>query len=84
MISPQTDLKLAKGLRRLAKDQRRGSAPPPGEVSRADIARRAGVSEITIANIERLFAARLAAALLNDPSTPTNLIRQARLTISKL
>lgn len=84
MLSPRTDAKLTKGLRRLAQDQRRGHAPPAGEVTRADIARRAGVSEGTILNIERMFAARVALGLINDPETPKHLVRAARSYLSSI
>lgn len=84
MLSPKTEAKLAAGLRRLAEDQAGGKAPMPGEVTRAEIARRAGVSESTIANIERLFAARLALSLLNDPDTSPHLARTAAAVIAKL
>ena len=78
MLSPRTDAKLAKGLRLLAEDQRAGHAPPAGEVGRSDIARRAGVSEGTILNIERMFKARLASSILRDPHAPHHLARIAR------
>jgi hypothetical protein len=84
MLSPRTDALLAAGLRRLKRDQESGKAPPVGVVSRAAIARRAGVSEDVIRGIERVFAARLAAAILRDPAAPTHLTRAAERFLAKL
>lgn len=84
MLSPRTEKKLADGLLILAVEQAVGAAPPDGEVTRADIARRAGVSETTILNIERLFQARLANAILEDPKAPRHLTRFARAIIENL
>jgi hypothetical protein len=72
-MTPLTASKLDQALAALRDEQARGEAPPPGEVSRAELARRAGVCEATIAHIERTFRARLAAALISDPSTPAHL-----------
>lgn len=62
------------GLAALRAAQARGEAPPPG-MSRADLARHAGLSEATIRRIEATFRARLAAALLSDESTPVSIAR---------
>lgn len=69
-MDPDTDSKLATALRQLREEQARGEAPPPGEVSRAELARRAGVSKDTIARIEGIFRARLTASLLAEPDLP--------------
>lgn len=44
---------------------------------RKQVARETGIPEATIAEIERRFRARLAAALLRDPACPPRLIRAA-------
>ncbi len=84
MPTPRTDQKLAKALRRIRKAQASGEGPLPGEWSRAALARRCGVSEETILNMERLFQARLAAAILADPASPKPLLRAAAIAIAKL
>lgn len=75
MLSPKTNAKLAKALRQLAADQAAGNAPPPGEISREELARRAGISPGTVQNIEIMFAARLAAALCRARQDQTGKIR---------
>lgn len=70
-----TARKLDEGLAALVIEQRLGLAPEPGSVSRADIARRAGVSEGTIANLEKLALAKVAIALRQTPDLPPHLYR---------
>lgn len=48
----------------------------PGK-PRKQVARETGIPEATIAEIERRFRARLAAAILRDPACPPRLIRVA-------
>ena len=84
MRSRQTMHRLEVGLRLLKRDQERGAAPPPGAVTRADIARRAGLSKAVIRDVERLFAARLAAAILADPDCPRQMARMASTFLSRL
>lgn len=70
MLSDLTAAKLDHGLAKLALDQLTGAAPPPGEVSLSDLARRSGVSEATIRRIERIALAKLAAALASSDLPP--------------
>ena len=81
MLHPLTAAKLATGLAQLEQEQEAGEAPPPGQVTRADLARRTGVSEATIYKIECVFKARLASAILQDPDAPPHL---AKLALSAL
>jgi transcriptional regulator with XRE-family HTH domain len=81
-MTPDTATKLDAALAFLREQQSSGEAPPPGEVTRAELARRAGVSEDTIARIERQFRARLAAALLSYPDLPRHLSRRIASSIS--
>ncbi len=67
MLQETTAAKLDQGLRKLAEDQKAGIAPPPGEVSLSDIALRAGLSNSTILNFERMTLAKVYAALIKDP-----------------
>lgn len=67
MLRPITAAKLDQGLAKLAMDQLEGTAPPPGQVSLADIARRAGLSEKCILDFERITLAKVYHALLQDP-----------------
>jgi hypothetical protein len=69
-LSELTAAKLDHGLAALALDQLRGEAPPDGQVSLADIARRAGVSEGTVLKLERLALAKLAAGLMRSDLPP--------------
>jgi transcriptional regulator with XRE-family HTH domain len=62
-MTSTTAAKLDHGLASLALDQLRGIAPPPGKVSVAEIARRAGLSEATVAQVERIALAKLARQL---------------------
>lgn len=64
MLTDITAAKVDHGLARLAKEQLEGSAPPPGEVSIADLATRSGVSEATIQKIERMALSKVAAGLM--------------------
>ncbi len=63
-LSKKTAAKLDQGLAALKAAQKAGTAPPPGEVSQAHIAALAGVSEATVANVEKMATARFAAGLL--------------------
>jgi hypothetical protein len=76
MLSEDTAAKIDHGLAALALDQLRGTAPAPGEVSAATLARYAGVSESTILNIERLALAKLAREL--GETLPPNLLRRLK------
>lgn len=67
MLQDLTATKIDNGLAKLAMDQMEGIAPPPGQVTLADIARRAGVSEATVYKIERVALAKLHAAICQDP-----------------
>jgi len=67
MLRQNIAAKIDKGLAKLAEDQKAGIAPPPGEVSLAEIARRAGVSYSTVLNIERMALAKVYAALIKEP-----------------
>lgn len=67
MISETTAARIDHGLASLALDQLRGTAPPPGQVSTAEIARRAGVSEATVAKLQMIALAKLARHLTADP-----------------
>jgi len=75
-LSEITAAKIDHGLAALALDQIRGDAPPEGMVSLSDIAARAGVSESTIAKLERIALAKVALRLSNDPSLPPHLCRR--------
>lgn len=66
MLRKNIAAKIDQGLAKLAEDQKAGIAPPPGEVSLAEIARRAGVSDATVLNIERIALAKVHAALIKD------------------
>lgn len=77
MLHPLTAAKLDHGLAKLALDQLRGQAPPPGKVSLADLARRAGVSEATVLKVERIALAKVAAAL-GQTDLPPNLARRIK------
>lgn len=70
MLTELTAAKIDAGLLQLELDQRTGKAPPPGEVSLADLAQRAGVSEATILDLQRLALAKLARALRADGLPP--------------
>lgn len=50
----------------------------------AVVARTCGVSRSTVTNITRMFRARLAAAILQDPTAPPHLITLARHFTSRL
>ena len=76
MLNPLTAAKLDHGLAKLALDQMTGEAPPPGEVTLADLARRAGVSEATVLKVERMARAKVAARLLADPDLPPQLVKR--------
>lgn len=80
MLSEITAAKVDHGLASLAVDQLTGKAPPPGQISRAELARRAGVSETVISKIERIALAKAAAAILSQPDLPAHL--RARLSQS--
>ena len=80
MFSPEVDARIAAALVSLAEDQRAGLAPYP--VPRAEICRRAGVSESTLIALETRFRHRLAAALLRDPEVPPHLARRIAKLIS--
>lgn len=67
MLQNLTAAKIDHGLAKLALDQLNGQAPPPGQVSLADLAKRAGVSEATILKIERMALAKLHSAISQDP-----------------
>ena len=64
MLTDITAAKIDHGLAKLAMDQLAGSAPLPGEVSIEDLATRAGVSKQTVAKLERIALAKVAAGLL--------------------
>lgn len=74
-MTPTTAEKLDQALAKLREDQARGEAPPPGEVSQAELARRAGFSKKVIASIEQNFRAQVAARLLAEPDLPFHLRR---------
>ncbi len=67
MLQKHIAAKIDQGLAKLAEDQKAGIAPPPGEVSLAEIARRAGVSDSTILKLERIALAKVHAALIKEP-----------------
>ena len=75
MLSETTAAKLDHGLASLALDQLRGTAPQPGQVSLAEIARRSGVSEKTVAQVERIALAKIARQLAAT-SLPPHLSRR--------
>jgi len=75
MLSAITAAKLDHGLASLALDQLRGEAPPPGQISLEELARRSGVSPATVAKIERIALAKLARALTGDPALSSRLAR---------
>lgn len=75
MLNPLTAAKLDHGLASLALDQLEGKAPPPGEVSLAELARRAGVSEATVQKVERIALAKVAARLA-EGNLPPHLARR--------
>ena len=64
MLTEKTAAKIDDGLVQLVADQLVGAAPPPGKVSIADLADRAGVTVSTIRKIERIALAKVAAGLL--------------------
>ena len=66
MLQDLTAAKIDGGLAKLVMDQMEGNAPPPGQVSLGDIARRSGVSEATVLKIERVALAKLHAAITQD------------------
>lgn len=70
MLNDLTAAKIDHGLAKLALDQMTGDGPPPGSVSLADLARRAGVSEATILKVERMALAKIAARLADGPLPP--------------
>lgn len=70
MLTELTAARIDAGLLQLEIDQRTGHAPPPGEVSLADLATRAGVSEATILDLQRLALAKLARGLRADGLPP--------------
>jgi transcriptional regulator with XRE-family HTH domain len=80
-LSELTAAKIDHGLAALALDQLHGIAPPDGQVTTADIATRAGVSESTIRNIERMALARLASELLKQ-DLPAYLTRKLLQSLS--
>ncbi len=73
-LSRKTATKLDEGLALLAIEQSLGIGPV-GEVSIAEIAKRAGVSESTVATVEKIALAKLAAGLI-DRGLPPNLARK--------
>ena len=75
MLNPNTEAKIDHGLAKLAMDQLTGEAPPPGGVTHADIAVRAGVSKATIIRIERIALAKVQRALLSSDIDPSILKR---------
>lgn len=83
MLNDLTAAKIDHGLAKLALDQLAGEAPPPGQVTLADLARRAGVSEATILKIERIALAKVAARLAAE-QLPPHLERRAALALSAI
>lgn len=81
MLNPLTAAKIDHGLAKLELDQLAGEAPPPGQVTLTDLARRAGVSEGTILKIERIALAKMAAALAADGELPPRLAKRLSLVI---
>lgn len=59
-----------------------GLLPQPMTI--AELALQCGVSKGTVANMVRMFKARLASEILNDPAAPPNLISAARKFLSHL
>lgn len=82
MLSALTAAKIDHGLAKLALDQITGDGPPPGAVSLAALAHRAGVSEATILKLERMALAKVTARLLADPEIPPHLIRRIARVLS--
>lgn len=75
-LNATTAAKIDHGLAALRLDQLTGAAPPPGEVSVHDIARRAGVSPATIQKLELIARAKIANAILADPDLPPSMARK--------
>lgn len=69
MLTESTAAKLDAAVARIREAQDAGLGPMPGEWSRAELARAAGISEEPIRRIEAIFRARLVARLLKDPDT---------------
>jgi hypothetical protein len=82
-MNPLTLARIDHGLASLAMDQLRGVAPPPGQVSPEEIARRAGVSKSSVLRLEMIAKAKLAAALISDPELPPHLRRKLAATLSR-
>lgn len=76
MITRPTAEKIDHGLRDLRLAQARGEAPPPGQISNAELARRCGVSEDTISRLYHIALAKVAARLQPD-DLPPHLSRRA-------
>lgn len=66
MLSDKSAAKIDHGLASLALAQLTGNAPPPGQVTLAELAKRCSVSEATILKLERMALAKLRAALTSD------------------
>ena len=66
MLQKRIAEKIDEGLRQLKADQEDGNAPPPGKITRAELARRSGVSEATIYKIEMIALAKAYAYILQD------------------
>ena len=70
MLSETTAAKIDHGIASLELDKLCGTAPPPGDVSIAEIARRSGVSEKTVARIDRVALAKVARQLAQTKLPP--------------
>lgn len=69
-MTPRIAEALDTALASLRADQERGIAPPPGAVTQAELARRAGISEAAIRKAEQVAIAKLAAGLLRQGDLP--------------
>jgi len=82
-MTPRIADALDTALASLRADQERGIAPPPGAVTQAEIARRAGLSEASIRNIEQVAIAKLAAGLLRQGDLPPRVTAALRNYLSR-
>ncbi len=77
MLRPLTEAKIDYALAVLAVDQVEGEAPPPGEVSMAEMIERCGVSKSAYQKYERMALAKFQARLMADPEVKALLKERA-------